>query len=340
MYIFAHKKQQFVLHFPSALFVIKTLHLRALKVPNSFKHQPNKQMELISTQRMSYESWLHTWNLEDDDDDFSSSDGESNTKEGEERSATLKDLRTVQRRECSTEEEINGQCCAICLSRFTKKREEKSDDDGNEQTVVVQRKCFRLAELPCKHVYHEECIESWLARSRRCPTCRKSLREKKKKTGTQAKNGSEERLLSRPNEDVNDDEEEDDDARAQSRRELERESVRRLREMETRARERRAREVEEERRARRRNRMKTVLEHEGMNEEIFESVMMHAMGLLEAATVAGEEDREDVGEEEEEEEEEEEQRLPRARVANQTGAGSLLVGTRGNNYGANGSNTS
>ena len=87
--------------------------------------------------------------------------------------------------------------------------------------------------------------------------------------------------------------------------------------------------------------METVLEHEGMNEEIFESVMTHAMGLLEAAAVAGEEDEEDEDdEEEEEEEEEEEQRLPRARVANQTGAGSLLVGTRGNNYGANGSNTS
>ena len=296
-------------------------------------------MELISTQRMSYESWLHTWNLEDDDD-FSSDDdddGESRDTNTKERSATLKDLRTVQRRECSHEDEINGQCCAICLSRFTKKREEKEDDDGNKQRAGVQR-CFRLAELPCKHVYHEECIESWLARSRRCPTCRKSLREKKKKTGTQAKNGSEERLLSRPNDD-DDENDDDDDARAQSRRELERESIRRLREMETRARERRAREVEEERRARRRNRMETVLEHEGMNEEIFESVMTHAMGLLEAAAVAGEEDEEDedVGEEEEEEEE---QRLPRARVANQTGAGSLLVGTRGNNYGANGSNTS
>jgi hypothetical protein len=194
--------------------------------------------------------------------------------------------------------------------------------------------------LPCKHVYHEECIESWLARSRRCPTCRKSLREKKKKTGTREKNGSEERLLSRPNDD-DDENDDDDDARAhQSRRELERESVRRLREMETRARERRAREIEEERRARRRNRMETVLEHEGMNEEIFESVMTHAMGLLEATTMAGEEDEEDEDVGEEEEEEEEEQRLPRARVANQTGAGSLLVGTRGNNYGANGSNTS
>ena len=173
-------------------------------------------MELISTQRMSYESWLHTWNLEDDDD-FSSGDdddGESRDTNTKERSATLKDLRTVQRRECSHEEEINGQCCAICLSRFTKKREETEDDDGNKQRAGVQR-CFRLAELPCKHVYHEECIESWLARSRRCPTCRKSLREKKKKTGTQAKNGSEERLLSRPNDDEEEEEEEeDDDARS------------------------------------------------------------------------------------------------------------------------------
>ena len=108
-------------------------------------------MELISTQRMSYESWLHTWNLEDDDD-FSSGDdddGESRDTNTKERSATLKDLRTVQRRECSHEEEINGQCCAICLSRFTKKREETEDDDGNKQRAGVQR-CFRLAELPCK----------------------------------------------------------------------------------------------------------------------------------------------------------------------------------------------
>ena len=294
-------------------------------------------MELISTQRMSYESWLHTWNLEDDDD-FSSGDdddGESRDTNTKERSATLKDLRTVQRRECSHEEEINGQCCAICLSRFTKKREEKSDDDGNKQRAGVQR-CFRLAELPCKHVYHEECIESWLARSRRCPTCRKSLREKKKKTGTQARNGSEERLISRPNDDEEEEEDDDDDdARAhQSRRELERESVRRLREMETRARERRAREVEEERRARRRNRMETVLEHEGMNEEIFERVMEHAIGLLEEATI-GREEEEDVEDAEEDAEEKEKERTQRMRVANRSGTGSLLVGTRGCNYGSN-----
>ena len=51
-------------------------------------------MELISTQRMSYESWLHTWNLEDDDD-FSSGDdddGESRDTNTKERSATLKDF--------------------------------------------------------------------------------------------------------------------------------------------------------------------------------------------------------------------------------------------------------
>ncbi|CAL6402182.1 unnamed protein product [Bathycoccus prasinos] len=54
-----------------------------------------------------------------------------------------------------------------------------------------------------------------------------------------------------------------------------------------------------------------------MNEEIFESVMTHAMGLLEATTMAG-----------------------RGRRGRRGRAGSLLVGTRGNNYGANGSNTS
>ena len=42
-------------------------------------------MELISTQRMSYESWLHTWNLEDDDD-FSSGDDD----DGESRDTNTK----------------------------------------------------------------------------------------------------------------------------------------------------------------------------------------------------------------------------------------------------------
>ena len=42
--------------------------------------------------------------------------------------------------------------CAICLENMT---------DG--------------VELPCKHVYHKECIHTWCERQRDCPVCRESV---------------------------------------------------------------------------------------------------------------------------------------------------------------------
>jgi len=302
-------------------------------------------MELISTQRMTYEAWLHTWNLDDDDenenenDEYSSSEeageggGGEQQRQRKERRASRNDLKRVSRREVSLEDS-EGKQCAICLAGFFEEEEEEDATTTTTTTTTVagkdESKCRFVAELPCKHVYHEECIKSWLSRSRRCPTCRKSLREKRR--GEAAKNGSEEGLLLRPREIRT--------ARATRRGEAaEREDGRALHEMDAVDRERRAREEEEENRARRRNRMEALLTHEGMNDEIFESVIDHATRLLEAAAVTREEDEDTEGgreEEEEEEETEEESNMSRARVANQTGAGSLLVGTRGwSGYGSN-----
>ena len=302
-------------------------------------------MELISTQRMTYEAWLHTWNLDDDDenenenDEYSSSEeageggGGEQQRQRKERRASRNDLKRVSRREVSLEDS-EGKQCAICLAGFFEEEEEEDATTTTTTTTTVagkdESKCRFVAELPCKHVYHEECIKSWLSRSRRCPTCRKSLREKRR--GEAAKNGSEEGLLLRPREIRT--------ARATRRGEAaEREDGRALHEMDAVDRERRAREEEEENRARMRNRMEALLTHEGMNDEIFESVIDHATRLLEAAAVTREEDEDTEGgreEEEEEEETEEESNMSRARVANQTGAGSLLVGTRGwSGYGSN-----
>jgi hypothetical protein len=304
-------------------------------------------MELISTQRMTYEAWLHTWNLDDDENDYDENENEnddeysSSEEAGEggeqqqqrqrkERRASRNDLKRVSRREVSLEDS-EGKQCAICLAGFF---EEEEEDATTTTTTTVagkdESKCRFVAELPCKHVYHEECIKSWLSRSRRCPTCRKSLREKRR--GEAAKNGSEEGLLLRPREIRT--------ARATRRGQAaEREDGRALREVDAVERERRAREEEEENRARMRNRMEALLTHEGMNDEIFESVIDHATRLLEAAAMTREEDEDTEGgreQEEEEEEEEEESNMSRARVANQTGAGSLLVGTRGwSGYGSN-----
>ena len=49
-----------------------------------------------------------------------------------------------------------GESCAICLSEY---------EEGEELRV-----------LPCKHVFHRECIDEWLANDERCPTCKRSIR--------------------------------------------------------------------------------------------------------------------------------------------------------------------
>lgn len=48
-------------------------------------------------------------------------------------------------------EEGEFSCCSICLESYVK------DDD--------------LAELPCKHVFHDECISLWTSNNVKCPLC-------------------------------------------------------------------------------------------------------------------------------------------------------------------------
>jgi len=291
-------------------------------------------MELISTQRMSYEAWLRTWNLTDeerDDDDDDERDFDGGGFDDDDGKASVDDLSRL-RRKAILEQKDEKTRCAICLACFVEKTKTttKKDEEEEEEEDAL---CYAV-EMPCKHIYHEACIRRWLRRSRRCPTCRKSLREKKIQ---KAKNGSEERLLVGPiGERGNDDasarhiqrDEELDRERAAMRQSQGQQEIEEL------ARERRAREEEEEKKAMRRSRIGMVLEHEGMNEEIFERVMEHAIGLLEEATI-GREEEEDVEDAEEDAEEKEKERTQRMRVANRSGTGSLLVGTRGFNYGSN-----
>ena len=232
-------------------------------------------MELISTQRMSYEAWLRTWNLtdeerdDDDDDDERDFDGGfDGGGDDDDGKASVDDLSRL-RRKAILEQKDEKTRCAICLACFVEKTKTttKKDEEEEEEEDAL---CYAV-EMPCKHIYHEACIRRWLRRSRRCPTCRKSLREKKIQ---KAKNGSEERLLVGPiGERGNDDasarhiqrDEELDRERAAMRQSQGQQEIEEL------ARERRAREEEEERKAMRRSRIGMVLEHEGMNEEIRES---------------------------------------------------------------------
>lgn len=50
----------------------------------------------------------------------------------------------------------------------------KVDDNLYECCICLDKISFRqhLRTLCCKHKFHKKCIDSWLQRDRRCPTCR------------------------------------------------------------------------------------------------------------------------------------------------------------------------
>lgn len=52
--------------------------------------------------------------------------------------------------------------CPVCLMEFEDKEE--------------------IKKLPCKHMYHPGCIDTWLKRSCKCPICKRDVREGLKKT--------------------------------------------------------------------------------------------------------------------------------------------------------------
>jgi len=53
------------------------------------------------------------------------------------------------------EEEKENATCSVCLSRV---------EDGES-----------VKTLPCKHVYHPQCIDRWLERSTMCPVCKRDV---------------------------------------------------------------------------------------------------------------------------------------------------------------------
>ncbi|RNA42947.1 E3 ubiquitin- ligase AMFR-like [Brachionus plicatilis] len=61
----------------------------------------------------------------------------------------------------------------------------------NDNTCAV---CWEIMErarrLPCSHMFHHNCLRSWLEQDTSCPTCRKSLQENKDPVQTDGQNGA------------------------------------------------------------------------------------------------------------------------------------------------------
>jgi hypothetical protein len=100
--------------------------------------------ELISIQPLDYEQWLAAW---------AGNEGEDPFARGAAAAATAEELaRVVVRVRAGGD---GADACAICLTAVR---------DGDEES-----------RLPCGHGFHPRCVEKWLARSKCCPQCRRSL---------------------------------------------------------------------------------------------------------------------------------------------------------------------
>eukprot|EP00299_Pterocystis_sp_00344_P020061 c9886_g1_i1.p2 GENE.c9886_g1_i1~~c9886_g1_i1.p2 ORF type:complete len:242 (+),score=58.68 c9886_g1_i1:45-770(+) len=58
-------------------------------------------------------------------------------------------------------DESDGSSCAVCLE------------------PLHQGKGSKAKQMPCKHLFHEECLEIWLEKKNSCPTCRHQLPSQK-----------------------------------------------------------------------------------------------------------------------------------------------------------------
>ena len=65
--------------------------------------------------------------------------------------------------------------CTICKEDFYADREPDSYSIEDEGTWVEAR------ELPCHHIFHDECIRPWLKINASCPVCRFKIEEKQHK---------------------------------------------------------------------------------------------------------------------------------------------------------------
>ena len=74
-------------------------------------------------------------------------------------------------------DDTKNEICAICQGklRFCSLLKQPEASDDLESAQEIESSATEFSEAPCKHFFHGDCLASWLAKNKQCPTCRAEI---------------------------------------------------------------------------------------------------------------------------------------------------------------------
>jgi hypothetical protein len=81
-------------------------------------------------------------------------------------------IEELKKRQVSKDECCGKSSCPICLIEWL---EDLPDGAAADPDAIAADDMPFVLEMPCKHIYHPHCLQSWLTRQNTCPVCRHEI---------------------------------------------------------------------------------------------------------------------------------------------------------------------